>query len=222
MSTEEKMSGQQHPYLVWDEKNVLDSRVGALWVAVNALCNGCTTARLHYTPFGRLFSTAQDFVTRLRQEMKTDEIYIDCENRPEYVAGMKALDDGAKEMLAVKNRGDEVERKDGTGGMASVAQSYEWLYKRLMACKQKQTEYEEGWAALRKFDEDLGAAQAMIVRGQGLYHAFRRQIFKSSFKSTFKSIFKSKHDKAKTSKTDMDAIRGLLAEMGHCKTGACV
>ena len=108
-----------------------------------------------------------------------------------------------------------------------MADSYDWLYGRLLECKEKQKKYEEGWDAVRKFDEDLGAAQAMFVRGQGVYHAFRRQLFETSFKSVVKSMWKSKGDgdKAKAPKApnaDMDAMRGLLAEMWRCKTRACV
>jgi hypothetical protein len=184
---------------------------------VNALCNSCTTSRLHYTPFGRLLHTAQNFVTRLRNEMCIDEIYIDYEKRKEYVAGMKALDDGAKEMLAVKNRDDKVERQDGTGGMASVKTSYDWLYKLLLKCKQQQTEYEQGWDVVRKFDTDNGGgAAATAVRVQGLYHAFRRQLLPTSVTS----MFKSKSDKVKTPKADMHAMRGLLAEMGALRESA--
>jgi hypothetical protein len=50
--------------------------------------------------------------------MRDNSRYVDYKDRVDYVAGMKALDDGAQGMLAAKNRGDKVKKYDGTGGMA--------------------------------------------------------------------------------------------------------
>ncbi len=107
--------------------------------------------------------------------------------------------------------------------MADVADSYDWLYGRLLECKQKQKQYEETWDAVRQFDTDNdGGAAATAVRLQGFYHAFGHQLLPASVTDTFKSMFTSKGDgdKVKTSKADMHAMRGLLAEMGALREGA--
>jgi hypothetical protein len=190
---EKKLSGHRHPYLVWAEKQELDQRVLDLHNALVNLECGCGHVRLRGTEWAKKFDTADVFVTRLYKEMLNDERYVDYQNRVDYVAGMKELDDGAKEMLAAKNRDDKVKKYDGTGGMASVSQHYDWLYGLVQACKAKQLVYEQGWDAVRQFDAD-NKGTARGVRNAGFFHAFKRTLWNST--------------------ADMDAMRGLLAEMG--------
>jgi hypothetical protein len=210
---EAKLSGSRHPYLVRAEQKELDRLVVQLWEAVGILCNRCTHARFNYTDWGKQFHTTQEFVRRLRLEMLNKSRYVDYKDRVDYVAGMTALDEGATGMEAANNRNDKVRKYDGSGGMASVADSYDWLHEQLLECKAKQKEYEEGWDAVRQFDTE-NPNTATAVRAQGLYHAFKRQILPSmpSILPSMPSIFKSKVDK--TPKADMHAMRGLLAEMG--------
>ena len=199
MGVEQKLSGHRHPYLVFDEKGELNKRVLDLHRALLNLTNACRTVRLRNTEWAKKFDIAETFAVRLYKEMLNDRRYVDYKDRVDYVAGMKALDDGAEEMLAAKNRGDKVEKYDGTGGMAHVADEYGWLYEKVQACKAKQTVYEQGWDAVRQFDAD-NEGRARGVRAAGVYHAFKRTFW--------------------TSKADMHAMRGLLAEMGRCRTGA--
>jgi hypothetical protein len=202
MSTaERKLSGDRHPYLVRAEKKELDDRVLALHRALVKLTDGCRHVRLGGTDWAEAFARAEAFVTRLYKEMLNDDRHVDYKNRVDYVAGMKALDDGAKEMEAAKNRGDTFEKHDGTGGMAAVAEEYDWLHELVQKCKAKQTEYEQGWDAVRQFDADNDGT-AMGVRSAGFFHAFKRTFRKRT--------------------ADMDAMRGLLAEMGRCKPAGCV
>jgi hypothetical protein len=163
---EDKMSGTEHPYLVRAEKKVLDEKVLNLYNAMLNLRTKCTWQGMNQETCNKIwvddFTTAYTFVDKLYKEMfKTGkERYIDYLDRPEYVKGMQALDDGATRMEGANVRNE--------------VQSYEWLLKMVTKCKVKQREYEEAWRTIRAWDAQ-NKGQAKGVRFSGTYHAFSQK-----------------------------------------------
>ena len=162
---EDKMSGTEHPYLVWAEKQVLDEKVKDLHNAMLDLRTKCTWQGMNQQACNKGwvddFKTADTFVTKLYNEMSQEgnERYIDYLSRPEYDEGMKALDDGAKRMEGANNRGEMV--------------SYDWLLGMVTKCKAKQREYEEAWRAIRAWDAQK-KGKNYRVRMSGTSHAFSK------------------------------------------------
>jgi len=158
------MSGTEHPYLVRAEKTVLDEKVKGLHLAMLDLRTKCTWQGMNQQDENEGwvddFKTADTFVTKLYNEMLQEEKYVDYLSRPEYDAGMKALDDGATRMKGANNRGEMV--------------SYDWLLTLVKKCKAMQREYEEAWRAIRAWDAQ-NKGQAKGVRFSGTYHAFSKK-----------------------------------------------
>ena len=120
------------------------------------LCNGCTRAQLHYTPYGRYFDTAQDKLTAVYTQLKNEK-YFDCLGLAEYDEGVKALADGRTLMFNAFGRNEIVDV------------TYNDKLKKLEACEQACAAYAAAWQDIRAFDRKNKTAALLRFAGT---HAF--------------------------------------------------